>query len=748
MGKKSARPIPSRQGSKNKRADPRVQFQAAIGKFQAGLLREAKSDFRKLKKRYPEVPDPGYFLSLIACQGAEYTEATRQIRSALAKDPKNARFVCQLANVLRLQGDLTAAVDQYHKALAHDGQMLEAWINLGVCLRRLADLDGARNAYIRSLEIRADIPEAHNNLGSICLLQDELDQAEQYFQRTIEIDPRFAGAWHNLGRLYMKTGELARALPALRQAVVLAPDNTLFLTDLSACLGQTRLAESDPVLEQDLLRCLKLDRVDGGTLGQAVGLYLVEHSPVGEVLRRLRIAGESDPLDDADLEALSNELLLVYMEREQVCNPDLEFVLTRLRQELLARVSRPACDVQVPARLLQALACQCFYNEYVFAERDSERHLLDQLDQELCRQLNATDFDVTALLVYACYRPLYRHPRVRQLRDTIVNIDAGIGNLVRIQITEPLQEEDLRKQIPSLSGGGDATSGRVRQQYEENPYPRWFQADHPPSGSLFDYLTGLFPRAMETVRRDVGAVDVLVAGCGTGLQTIRNARRLPAARITGLDLSLASLAYALRKSRAAGLDRIRYYRGDILDLEALPGEFDFIESFGVLHHMRDPLEGWRCLRKKLRPGGIMRIGLYSYLARGPVRAAREFIASRNYGSEADDIRRCRQEILALSPDHPAHVLRDSPDFYSLSECRDLMFHINEHQLDIPFIKNAVRALELRFLGFEFPDTRAMNEFSRHHPAPGSALDLDLWHDFERENPATFVSQYVAWLTTA
>ena len=50
--------------------------------------------------------------------------------------------------------------------------------------------------------------------------------------------------------------------------------------------------------------------------------------------------------------------------------------------------------------------------------------------------------------------------------------------------------------------------------------------------------------------------------------------------------------------------------------------FDLVESSGVLHHMEDPQEGWRILTGLVKPGGLMKIALYSEIARQDVVAAR------------------------------------------------------------------------------------------------------------------------------
>src|SRR5258708_25956756 len=113
-----------------------------------------------------------------------------------------------------------------------------------------------------------------------------------------------------------------------------------------------------------------------------------------------------------------------------------------------------------------------------------------------------------------------------------------------------------------------------------------------------------------------------------------------------VDLSLASLGYARRKSEELGLT-IAYAQADILELERdlKKGgrQFDLIESLGVLHHLADPWAGWRALLSLLRPGGFMLLGLYSEMARRPVLAARARIAER--GGGAEDIRGFRQELI-------------------------------------------------------------------------------------------------------
>src|SRR5262249_43901792 len=133
------------------------------------------------------------------------------------------------------------------------------------------------------------------------------------------------------------------------------------------------------------------------------------------------------------------------------------------------------------------------------------------------------------------------------------------------------------------------------------------------------------------------------------------ASRFARSRVLAVDLSTSSLAYALRKTRELGVANVVYGQADILELRGLNRQFDLIESMGVLHHLREPLAGWRALVDILRPGGLMRIGLYSELGRRGVVRAREWIAARGYTPTPQDIRRLRQDIFALDVTREAEL---------------------------------------------------------------------------------------------
>jgi SAM-dependent methyltransferase len=287
-------------------------------------------------------------------------------------------------------------------------------------------------------------------------------------------------------------------------------------------------------------------------------------------------------------------------------------------------------------------------------------------------------------------------------------------------------------------------SRAVQAQYEQNPYPRWVTAAPVVRPlRINEYLRERFPRAPF---RPLGLADgpeVLIAGCGTGLHPIETQRKFPGARLLAVDLSRTSLAYAARKAGALGLS-IEFAQADLLELGPIERRFDVIEASGSLHHLADPAAGWRVMLRLLRPGGVMLLGLYSARARADLNVARAYVKEHRYGATVEEIRRFRQEAMAWPEGTPGRSVTQHGDFYSTSGCRDLLFHVQEYQYDLPEIAAFIAEEKLTFLGFE-TDARVAHEYAAANPDDPAMTDLDRWHRFECANPNVFIGMYQFWV---
>ena len=158
-----------------------------------------------------------------------------------------------------------------------------------------------------------------------------------------------------------------------------------------------------------------------------------------------------------------------------------------------------------------------------------------------------------------------------------------------------------------------------------------------------------------------------------------------------------------------GITNIEYAQADILMLRDIERTFDIIESVGVLHHLADPFAGWKTLLSLLRPGGFMFLGFYSELARSHIVKAREIIAERGYSDTLDDIRRFRQDLAVGNMGVAPQRLSPFSDFFSTSECRDLLFHVQEHRLTLSQIESFLTDFDLKFIGFEL-DASVLHQY--------------------------------------
>jgi 2-polyprenyl-3-methyl-5-hydroxy-6-metoxy-1,4-benzoquinol methylase len=483
---------------------------------------------------------------------------------------------------------------------------------------------------------------------------------------------------------------------------------------------------------------------------------------IGEALER---AGRAWPrrlcadelLGPGGLAAIARSpLLLAVLESVQVPDRAFERFLTGLRSAVLdaAAAAQGAADDGVTG-LASALAQQCFINEYVFAVTDEENArvlaLRDAVQAALDRGAPAPPLQLAALGAYG---------RLDMLLPAFANGGAKGGQrarwpkslapLIDQQVAFPALLQRQRGDVPRLTPIIHEVSQAVRQQYEENPFPRWVRSPIDVTAvPLAAFLRREFPHATVAPLpgpERTGAVrqlDILVAGCGTGQQPIDFAQRHAGAKVLAIDLSLSSLAYARIKTAAAGLANIDYAQADILELASLGRTFDLVVSGGVLHHLADPLAGWRVLTTLMRPNGLMYIGLYSEAARRGIVAAREWIAAKGYPATPDGIRACRQEMACI--DDPAwNSIFTLLDFYSMSECRDLLFHVQEHRFTLPQIGAFLAENDLKLLGFLTP-AKVMRRFRARFPAPEHQGDIACWHAFETENPDAFINMYHLWV---
>jgi hypothetical protein len=84
------------------------------------------------------------------------------------------------------------------------------------------------------------------------------------------------------------------------------------------------------------------------------------------------------------------------------------------------------------------------------------------------------------------------------------------------------------------------------------------------------------------------------------------------------------------------------------------------------------------------------------------------------------------------------------DLFTISSCRDLLFHVQEHPVTLTEIERFLQKNRLAFLGFDI-SADVVQAYRTRFPGDRAATNLAQWQLFENENPDTFVGMYQFWI---
>jgi Flp pilus assembly protein TadD/SAM-dependent methyltransferase len=690
-----------------------VELRRASSLAQSGRFAEAVQLYREILARTPGDLDATHFLGVCLAQSGRRDEGLQLIERSVSLAPQNAMYRQNFGLMLAEAGQLAAAESQFKEILHQDGNATDsnatahnylgmvrqrmgrfddaiasykealrlkpgdaaAANNLGYCLLERGDVEGATEWLSRSLAADSRNPMAHSNLGNALRTRGDLQGAQASYRRAIALAPDFANAHYNLALTLRDLGEHQEGFQSARAAVHCAPEHAAAWQLFAELLAGMRFSAWDAELAADCERLFRQTEAEVQDCAEAV-LSLVRTGPRGR-------------------------LFLLLLEHALVADEAFEQEMTALRRELLTS--------PISLELVCAIGQQCFLNEYVWAELEEEAAVVAELPAQTALQVG----------VLSMYRPLKGIDKPEGGGETF-------ERLWRRLVKEPAEEAAL--EVGVLTTVEDAVSRKVQAQYEANPYPRWHRAPAAGAFPLPRMLRALFPHLEPAKLAAPEAPQILIAGCGTGRHAAISAQLQPLGRVLAVDISRASLAYATRRCRELGLQNIRFAQADILELGRIGERFDLIECSGVLHHMKEPMTGWRVLLSLLKPGGFMKLGLYSESARKSVVSARAVV-------DGLEVRKARERIFVLPAAHPARKVTALRDFYSASGVRDLILHVQEHRFSIPGLRTCIDALGAEFLGFELPGKRL-------------AMSLEEWHAYEAANPDTFASMYQFWIRRA
>lgn len=654
-------------------------------------------------------PDAMFRAARLALKANDFPKAEASFMQGLEQDPTNEAVWLELSRAYLAQGNVTGAL------MAVEGAQAAAPHSAGPFLQQAQIYQAAGNAgqMFAAWEAAYKIvptPALANTIAVAYLKQKLPGRSLPFLRDLIRAEPMQPMHRYRLAAALHESGQTLAAVPEALALVQAAPEDIRFLTLYAAVMQHVSLNDQVMALadhKRVMTRILTSPDIAPQTIAFSV-FSILKATTEYDILRR-----DVTQYRVMDIARLAGDpFLLAALTRLKTMHDGLEPWITGLRRAFLLYWRDDAAMLAAGAELLAALAISCWYSDYVFAVTDAERDVL-------------TSQPPLPPVLRACYEPL---------------TDAGDMSdgpyeqeLIRIQIDDMAAERALYDHFTPLHPIENATSQAVQKMYEARPYPRWQHVMAMQQGGLMGQ-TGQ-------------GLNLLIGGCGTGQEILYFAANLVDLRIIAIDLSRASLAYAKRKADQFGYaSRVTFYHGDLLDAPHMNRTFDVVSSTGVLHHLKDPAAGLQSLLTCLAPGGRLHLALYAHHARTHYLGAAKAMAEREgVSADADDIRDFRQRLLALPPDDPARRVTRLMDFYSLNECTDLLFHVQECWYSLQQLRELLDQYGLELMTMKL-QPMFKTAYLRANPTDRMIRNWDALIAFEGQaDPAAFIGMYDFWV---
>lgn len=678
------------------------------GLYSNGSFLEMESRTLALLKKFPAALILFNILGCAQVALGKLDEAVTSFRNSLKLKPDNIEPLFNLANTLKGLNLFEEALQEYQKILQLDPGRADVLLNQADVFNDLDRHHEAIVGYRRAIEIKPDFIEAHFNLAGAMLRTHDAEQAIAHFLYVLKINPDFPQALSNF----------AEAFRSLKST------------------------SHSPSIIKLLIRCLETPEIDSEAI-RAANIRIIK--------LQLKTCLDGSTLTARDLHGLNDKtqgLLIAVLRNTLLADAKLEHFLTDVRSIFLNEYDKDAPSdsaSQATLLLLEALAHQNFLNEHVWYLSDADNDYADALQSNIVEEIidGNTPAEHTLYLLSAC-RPLYPIEIIKNWGLNFYSQAEGkLKCLLKKVIVDPATEKELAENIKRLTPVDDRISIAVQSQYEQNPYPRWDSLScHTPMPYTQFISTAIAPNSA-VLEAATDTPNILIAGCGSGKHPLTTASSCANSNLLAIDLSSTSLAYAKRKAAELEISNVKFAQADILKLGELNEQFDVIESVGVLHHMDNPQAGLFVLLSLLKPGGFIKLGLYSETARQQVVLLRQLIEDREIEPTAQSIRQFRHNLINREPEIFEKMAR-SRDFYTTSAIRDLLFHVREHRFTIPQLEKLITDNQLEFLGFHISHPIVKTSYKEMFPEDPNCTDLRKWDRFEQKNPAVFGGMYQFW----
>tara|TARA_B100000767_G_scaffold89104_1_gene85644 strand:+ start:1218 stop:3365 length:2148 start_codon:yes stop_codon:yes gene_type:complete len=691
--------------------------------------------------------------------------------------------------------DFLKASALYSKVLSDNPRSLEGLFGMGIVNLRLNKIIPAKDFFMKFLEIDKSQGDVYKNLGIISQRLNKTNEAIDFYKKSINLKSNLVSLinlssifWSRkenlkaislleanddlnnniilsrLSRWNLESGFFLKSLKYSCKVILLKQYNDdfyyaedIFCVSLQHLKEELFLDNNSDVLEA--LNILLDQDKDLLSLRKGFFKFIFYDAQTKNIIwsdRVIEIALASDPSilsDKAFIKYFTSEIVIKFLKNDVVTSVYLESIFMKSREYFL----QLAVDIDESVKdyskyfpqdniheFLCALSIQCDFNGYLWDISKSELENITIIKEKILDQIKNNKLpDEYILTVYSCYSNLGNE---KVISDFILANKDHYSNyfqlVVKIHILDSIELIKNSEYIKKVGSVDNKTSLSVQNLYEDYPYPRWRGDLNVPSENNLYYQYE--DKTLNAIFKNRDHLDILIAGCGTGKEACSMAKGFPNSKITAIDLSLSSLAYAKKKIDQLNIKNIELIQLDILNLGTLNKKFDLINSNGVIHHMDNPDLGLRILSSKLKKNGILNLGLYSKISRQVISAAKEEIKKLNIkGDDKNSVRALRRSIINQEKEfQELYSLIRIRDFYSFFEIQDALFHPREVLYELNDVKSMLESSGLEFIEFDNRYSKEKILYKSMYPDDKKLNCIDNWIEFEEKYPQTFLAMYL------
>jgi tetratricopeptide (TPR) repeat protein len=228
----------------------------------------ALSELQRAANLSPSRYDVHFDVALVLLSGDHYSEAAKELETAIKLDGKPALPHVLLGRAYQNTNRSMQAVREFQTALSSDPTLPLVHYHLGFAYESLGSNEAAIAEYEKEVRRSPNNPTVLYQLGHCQISAGLWKSAIEHLEKATQLDSENADAFYDLGKAMILQGDAERAVPALRRAAELKPSNPTPHYQLSRALEKLGRREES---KQELETFTTLNKALPVTGGMAAG---------------------------------------------------------------------------------------------------------------------------------------------------------------------------------------------------------------------------------------------------------------------------------------------------------------------------------------------------------------------------------------------------------------------------------------------------------------------------------------------